>query len=120
MWRRGDQAASQTGTLWSGTTQTIRCMTQFPFPHLDRVSASKKKTEASSQAFSFALGSTVTSTHLSRSLGSVVIGTGFGGEGFKFGIFIGETLANAALGRAPSVAGVQQRFRPSRLPLYRD
>lgn len=48
----------------------------------------------------------------------VVIGSGFGGEGFKFGIFIGEMLANMALGNAPSVEGCQERFRPSRLPLY--
>jgi glycine/D-amino acid oxidase-like deaminating enzyme len=90
-----------------------------PPPHLGCLA--RLDTEISSQAFSYALGSNVTPIYLSHSnLGSVVIGTGFGGEGFKFGIFIGETLANVALGRAPSVAEVQQRFRPSRLPLYRD
>jgi glycine/D-amino acid oxidase-like deaminating enzyme len=43
----------------------------------------------------------------------VVIGSGFSGHGFKFGILIGELLAALALDLAPSAP--LDRFRMSRL-----
>ena len=42
----------------------------------------------------------------------VILGSGFSGHGFKFGVLIGELLAALALGEAPSVP--MERFRLSR------
>ena len=42
----------------------------------------------------------------------VILGSGFSGHGFKFGVLIGEVLAALALGEAPSVP--MERFRLSR------
>ena len=39
----------------------------------------------------------------------LVVSTGFSGDGFKFGAFIGELCADLALGVAPMVDGVTER-----------
>ena len=38
-----------------------------------------------------------------------VVATGFSGDGFKFGMIIGEVCADLALGVAPMVDGVVER-----------
>ena len=48
----------------------------------------------------------------------VVVCTGFSGDGFKFGILIGEFTADVALGVPPMVDGMLSRMAPSNLPRY--
>ena len=47
-----------------------------------------------------------------------VVATGFSGDGFKFGSFLGELCADIALGVAPKVDGVITRMSPANLPRY--
>ena len=47
-----------------------------------------------------------------------VVATGFSGDGFKFGMIIGEVCADLALGVAPMVDGVVERMDPANLPRY--
>jgi sarcosine oxidase len=47
-------------------------------------------------------------------IGPVVIGAGFSGHGFKFGAFIGEVLADLAMGRRPDPTSLPDRFSANR------
>ena len=48
----------------------------------------------------------------------LVVATGFSGDGFKFGSFVGELCADIALGVEPKVNGVATRMSPANLPRY--
>lgn len=44
--------------------------------------------------------------------------SGFSGDGFKFGVLVGELCADVALGVAPMVDGMLARMAPANLPRY--